>query len=382
MVIQRGDTGLQVELIQEALQRAGAVIDVDGDFGRQTEEAVRRFQHEHGLAVDGEVGPETWRALGLETDDAPGQDNVTDVEFERGEVEVSAEVHRRVEELVDAMVSAAAQVLDSTELAIDQFETTMEFGSNSATDVPGALLAEVMRSVGGLIASRIGVDAAFDIGLSIFDAVSEELEEAAAAANRRNAGEWIKSQRTVLDRARQELGPRRRQEMVLDVESSFLESEDKQAAFDALVEMTDRLATEALPDAAELELRLYEQWIKQHFRGIDRDAPGCIEFRYEFDDDTFDFVSCTVAAPFGEQIEDGLNRLFDQRLVSRAGRPFDVMVPKRACFRVDNVNFGGKSWSCGWLDENGNVIHRPIHESAERALNEAIWRHRKRFSRR
>jgi hypothetical protein len=38
-------------------------IDVDGDFGRQTQDAVERFQLSEQLVVDGIVGPQTWSAL-------------------------------------------------------------------------------------------------------------------------------------------------------------------------------------------------------------------------------------------------------------------------------------------------------------------------------
>jgi peptidoglycan hydrolase-like protein with peptidoglycan-binding domain len=46
--------------LQEALN-----IQADGQFGAQTEAAVKNLQARDGLAVDGVVGPETWRALGL-----------------------------------------------------------------------------------------------------------------------------------------------------------------------------------------------------------------------------------------------------------------------------------------------------------------------------
>jgi peptidoglycan hydrolase-like protein with peptidoglycan-binding domain len=52
--------GRQVKLLQSAL----GAIKVDGVFGPETEEAVRRFQTGRGLAADGVVGPATTSALG------------------------------------------------------------------------------------------------------------------------------------------------------------------------------------------------------------------------------------------------------------------------------------------------------------------------------
>ena len=59
-----GSVGPQVELLQLALQREGALREApDGIFGARTRAAVTGFQRRRGLAADGIVGKETWQAL-------------------------------------------------------------------------------------------------------------------------------------------------------------------------------------------------------------------------------------------------------------------------------------------------------------------------------
>ncbi|PLS08010.1 peptidoglycan recognition protein family protein [Neobacillus cucumis] len=61
-LLQLGDTGPDVKKLQQYLLKAGEKLPkygVDGDFGKETEAAVRSFQSRHGLAVDGIVGPKT-----------------------------------------------------------------------------------------------------------------------------------------------------------------------------------------------------------------------------------------------------------------------------------------------------------------------------------
>ncbi|MCI0484572.1 MAG: peptidoglycan-binding protein [candidate division NC10 bacterium] len=53
----------EVKGLQAELNKEGFSLDVDGLFGRDTENAVKRFQREHGLDDDGVVGPLTWAAL-------------------------------------------------------------------------------------------------------------------------------------------------------------------------------------------------------------------------------------------------------------------------------------------------------------------------------
>ena len=57
--------GEDVRLLQQRLLELGysGVGTADGIFGPATETAVKKFQSEHSLTVDGAVGQNTWQAL-------------------------------------------------------------------------------------------------------------------------------------------------------------------------------------------------------------------------------------------------------------------------------------------------------------------------------
>lgn len=62
--LRSGTTGWSVTQLQQALNRRGAQLTVDGGYGPATEAAVRAWQQAHQLAVTGIVKLKTWLTLG------------------------------------------------------------------------------------------------------------------------------------------------------------------------------------------------------------------------------------------------------------------------------------------------------------------------------
>ena len=64
--IRKGDKGPVVKYAQQLLKDKGYDLGkygVDGDFGSATQAAVKQFQRDWGLTVDGIIGPKTWAML-------------------------------------------------------------------------------------------------------------------------------------------------------------------------------------------------------------------------------------------------------------------------------------------------------------------------------
>jgi peptidoglycan hydrolase-like protein with peptidoglycan-binding domain len=59
-ILKRGLAGEPVKRLQAKLG-----VEADGQFGPKTEEALKAYQKQHGLAVDGIAGPDTFAHMGL-----------------------------------------------------------------------------------------------------------------------------------------------------------------------------------------------------------------------------------------------------------------------------------------------------------------------------
>lgn len=75
--VARGSAGDRVASVQSALNSKGASLAVDGKFGSRTHGAVKQFQRDNGLRVDGRVGPATRGALNGGGSSAPSSNSST-----------------------------------------------------------------------------------------------------------------------------------------------------------------------------------------------------------------------------------------------------------------------------------------------------------------
>ena len=61
--LRKGSRSADVRILQQKLKDKGYHLSTDGIFGSKTDEAVRAFQADHGMTVDGVVGEKTWAEL-------------------------------------------------------------------------------------------------------------------------------------------------------------------------------------------------------------------------------------------------------------------------------------------------------------------------------
>ena len=70
--LRTGSNNAGVKAAQVLLNKAGAGLVVDGDFGAATDSATKAFQSSSGITADGIIGPTTWRYLAAQTVPAMG----------------------------------------------------------------------------------------------------------------------------------------------------------------------------------------------------------------------------------------------------------------------------------------------------------------------
>ncbi|UOQ92158.1 NlpC/P60 family protein [Halobacillus shinanisalinarum] len=91
-LLKKGDRGDEVKTVQSKLKDQGYyTYNLDGIFGPITEDAVRDFQTDHGLTVDGLVGSKTSAALSSTSDvtkdnESPSNETASDAPAQQSDI--------------------------------------------------------------------------------------------------------------------------------------------------------------------------------------------------------------------------------------------------------------------------------------------------------
>jgi peptidoglycan hydrolase-like protein with peptidoglycan-binding domain len=86
--VSTGSTGAAVRAVQSQIHSRSGWLAVDGIFGPETDSAVRFFQQDTGIGVDGIVGPNTWNKLvsaWLRADSGPAAAEIVYQAWTRGD---------------------------------------------------------------------------------------------------------------------------------------------------------------------------------------------------------------------------------------------------------------------------------------------------------
>ena len=134
--------GEDVLLVQQSLKSLEIDPgDIDGIYGEDTETAVTAFQLREGLNVDGEVGPETGKELGLGWPIGSSGSTTPVVEAESSRYRVVAgdtlyKIAKKFGVTLDHMVAANPQIVDINCIEIDDIIRVPRCGASVPSPAP------------------------------------------------------------------------------------------------------------------------------------------------------------------------------------------------------------------------------------------------------
>lgn len=140
-MLRQGSKGAAVRDLQALLVRAGFSLTVDGDFGASTERAIRTWQKQQGLDIDGVAGPktmETLQRLKTTPTEKPGMAKLVDIPQVKQAVLAGAGGFAGLGAIKDQVQDARAQLMEYVSYPVIQNLVTV-LGYIAAAAVVGGL---------------------------------------------------------------------------------------------------------------------------------------------------------------------------------------------------------------------------------------------------
>lgn len=136
-MVQYGMRGSAVVELQQALVEHGYELDVDGDFGDATDAALRDFQTNNDLDVDGVAGPETWATLAAEDDEDEDEEGEEAEEEDALPTLARGAVGASVRQLQEALVELEWEIDVDGDFGPATDEAVREFQEQNELDIDG-----------------------------------------------------------------------------------------------------------------------------------------------------------------------------------------------------------------------------------------------------
>lgn len=267
-----------------------------------------------------------------------------------------------IRDYVAAVVEAKAKIATALLSAIDNFQTTVTSASpaDAKPNILGAIMKSGLKTVEKTAVTAVKSATGADLGplVEVIQAVSDEIDRAAAASQNLAVAEWIKSTRTAIANAytQDQTGDALRKQITDQYNAN--DEGGRGGYIGGIQNELAAVGTVQAPIAQIPEVAMYESWISQNFNNDCVNGTGIVYIQYG-DDGTF--TSAAVVAPLADKIAGGLN---SQMASAGITRLMDLDVVKKVCKGSDSVCF-----------EGNNVVRKSAADDQNLAFmkDEATW---------
>jgi hypothetical protein len=243
--------------------------------------------------------------------------------------------------------------------ALGNFERTLSSASASdaAPDMVGAALKSAWKSARSEALSKLSGSSHV---VSMFDAVSSEIDRATAASANLAAAEWCKELRRKLTDTAAAASNVGSLEADLKKEYASLSPDDKFDFITTLQYELEVMKGVRPPTTTKIEVALFAGWINANYTHCSLDG-GNGYILIKINDGEVE--KAIVKAPLGDKIEQGIDSAYGSDLI-------DLPVNKLICLYGPSFA-GGKGWDCGCIDDRKQWVYPPRLVDADTLLRAA-----------